>query len=148
MFSERRVFWVVALVAMSLALFGCSEATESSESSGDPAASLEEVTAPNGEELERVILTEEAVKRLGIRMTPVAEQAGTRVVPYAAVVYDPNGSTWVYIRPKPRSFQRYPVTIRNIDGEDAFLSAGPDTGTPVVTVGTPELYGAEQEIGA
>ena len=138
---------IAALMAAGLALFGCSEATES-ESSGDPAATLEEITAPNGTELQRVILTQDAVKRLGIRLKPVTEQAGAKVIPYSAVVYDSNGGAWVYIRPKPHAFQRSPITVRNIDGEDVFLTAGPDTGTQVVTVGTPELFGAEQEIGA
>jgi hypothetical protein len=145
--GRRRVLMLAALMAAGLALFGCSEATES-ESSGDPAATLEEITAPNGTELQRVILTQDAVKRLGIRLQAVTEQAGVKVVPYASVVYDSNGAAWVYVRARPRAFERSPITIRNIDGEDVFLSAGPDTGTQVVTVGTAELFGAEQEIGA
>jgi hypothetical protein len=148
MCGRRSVVMVAALMAMGLALFGCStEATESS-SSGDPAATLEEITAPNGTELQRVILTQDAVKRLGVRLQAVTEQAGVKVVPYSSVVYDSKGAAWVYVRPRPRAFERSPITIRNIDGEDVFLSAGPDTGTQVVTVGTAELFGAEQEIGA
>ena len=68
--------------------------------------------------------------------------------PRMAASGDIKGATWVYVRARPRVFERSPITIRNIDGEDVFLTAGPDTGTQVVTVGTPELFGAEQEIGA
>jgi len=137
---------VLAVAVVGLALFGCSEASEST-SSGDPAATLEETTAPDGTELQKVTLTADAIERLGIRLEPVTDQAGTLVVPYAAVVYDPVGGTWVYTRPGARSFLRAPVIVREIAGDDAFLFDGPAAGTRVVTVGTPELYGAEEEIG-
>jgi hypothetical protein len=71
-----------------------------------------------------------------------------RVVPYAAVIYDPEGKTWVYTEPKPLTFVRAPVSVAYIDGDLAVLSeGGPADGTAVVTVGVPELYGTELGVG-
>jgi hypothetical protein len=139
---------VAAVVVVSLALAGCADASESSDAGGDPAATLEETKAPDGTELHRITLSEGAVERVGIRLDPIVAEAGGLLVPYSAVVYDPDGTTWVYTRPKARTFLRAPVTVARIEGELAHLSAGPDAGTGVVTLGTAELYGAEQEIGA
>jgi len=66
-----------------------------------------------------------------------------KVVPYAAVIYGVNGETWVYTNPEPLVFLRQPIVISYIEGDQAFLSEGPDIGTAVVTVGVAELYGAE-----
>ncbi len=144
----RRVIRVLAVVALGIALAGCAAESSESSSEGDPAATIEEVKAPDGTELQKVTLTGRAIDRLGIRFAPVAEQAGELVVPYAAIVYDSEGGTWVYTQPGPRSFLRERVTVRAIAGDRAFLTSGPDVGTEVVTVATPELYGAEQGIGA
>jgi hypothetical protein len=106
------------------------------------------VSGPSGTKLLQVTLTNDAVKRLGLRTTGVADQAGTKVVPYSAIVYDGHGASWVYTRVHPRSYLRAPVTIESIEGETVLLAAGPDTGTPVVTVGAAELLGTEQGIGS
>ena len=66
-----------------------------------------------------------------------------RVVPYAAVYYDATGAAWVYVSAQPLTFERQRVTVERIVGEQAVLSDGPSTGTTVVTVGAPLLYGAE-----
>jgi len=138
---------IAALAAMGLALLGCSESSDPSASNAARPVTLEKVSSQNGADLHRVTLTAEAVKRLGLRTEPVADQADTLVVPYGAVVYDGHGDAWVYTRSRPRSFVRAPITIRSIDGDTALLSAGPDAGTQVVTVGASELFGAEQGIG-
>jgi hypothetical protein len=143
-----RMMPVLAVAAIGIALSGCADGSESSESSGDPAATLEETKAPDGTELHEVTLTRSAIKRLGIDFAPVSDEGGALVVPYAAVVYDPEGGTWVFVQPGPRSFLRERVIVREIKGDQAFLLDGPEPGTQVVTVATPELYGAEQEIGA
>ena len=136
---------LAAIMAAGLALFGCSESSESS--SGGHAARLEKGTVSNGVQLQRVILTKDAVKRLGLRSAPVTEQAGVKVVPYSSVVYDGHGDAWVYVTSGPHAFERAPITIRDVAGESVFLTAGPDTGTHVVTIGASELFGAEQGVG-
>ena len=63
------------------------------------------------------------------------------VIPYDAVLYAADGSTFTYTSPKPHVFVRAPISVRNIRGDRAVLSAGPPAGTPVVTVGSQELFG-------
>jgi hypothetical protein len=145
--TSSRARWLIALLALtSLAPVGCAESASGGEDGGDAAATIQEV---DGTDLARVTLAPGAAERLGLEMGAVrAVPGGGTAVPYAAVVYDPNGKTWVYTSPKDRTFVRGPITVTNISGEEAFLSSGPEVGTEVVTVGTAELYGAEQEIGA
>jgi hypothetical protein len=70
-----------------------------------------------------------------------------KVIPYAAVLYDLQGETWVYTRPEPLVYVRAPVIVDYIDGDVAVLSEGPPAGTQVVTAGASELFGAESGIG-
>ncbi len=68
-----------------------------------------------------------------------------KTVPYTAVIYGLKGETWVYVNTAPLVYVRQPVEIDFIDEDSAVLKAGqgPAAGTPVVTVGVEELYGAE-----
>ena len=93
-----------------------------------------------GSDFQRVILTEKASQRLDIQTAPIG--AGN-VIPYAAVLYGLNGETWTYTNPEPLVFVRQSIVIDHIEGDSAFLSEGPDTGTAVVIIGVAELYGAE-----
>ena len=92
-----------------------------------------------GSDFQRVILTEKAAQRLDIQTTTV----GGNVIPYAAVLYGLDGETWAYTNPEPLVFVRQSIVIDRIEGDSAFLSEGPDTGTAVVIIGVAELYGAE-----
>lgn len=140
----RKRWLAVVVVAGGVALAGCAEATSSDESGGEEPATIEDV---KGSDVERVVLTKRAAERLGVEMAEVSREASAGVVPYASVVYDPNGDTWVYTSPKPLTFERTAITVDDIDGDRAVLSAGPPAGTEVVTVGTAELYGVEEEVG-
>jgi hypothetical protein len=140
---------MLLLIIAALQLTACAQTAASSASKeGEGPAKVEPVAGTN---LSRVILTAEAAKRLGIqtasvRDTQVRDQQ-RKVVPYAAVLYDLHGETWVYTNPSPLTFVRNRVSIDNIDGDLAVLSQGPPSGTAVVTVGVPELYGTEFEGG-
>jgi hypothetical protein len=92
-----------------------------------------------GSDFQRVILTEKAAQRLDIQTASV----NGNVIPYAAVLYGLNGETWTYTNPEPLVFVRQSIVIDRIEGDSAFLSEGPDTGTAVVIIGVAELYGAE-----
>jgi hypothetical protein len=70
-----------------------------------------------------------------------------KVIPYAAVLYDAKGNTWVYTNPEPLVFVRQSIQIDTIVGDDVFLGDGPPVGTAVVTVGGAELYGTEFGVG-
>ncbi|HET9912355.1 MAG TPA: hypothetical protein VFQ13_10725 [Anaerolineales bacterium] len=86
-----------------------------------------------------MILTEKAAERLGIETITASSDR----VPYAAVIYDTEGNTWVYTSPEPLTFVRALVKIEYIEGDTAVLAESLDTGLTVVTVGVSELYGTE-----
>jgi hypothetical protein len=143
---ENRRWLAVVLVAGAVLLGGCAD-TASSESEGDPAATVEEV---QGSDIPKITVTDLGVKRLQLTTAPVATGTnGTALqVPYAAVVYDTDGAAWVYTTPAKNAFLRSKVTISSIVGAVATLSSGPPAGTQVVTVGTAELLGVEAGLGA
>jgi hypothetical protein len=64
-------------------------------------------------------------------------------VPYSAVYYDAKGVPWVYVNSAPLVYQRERIAVRQVVGNQAILSEGPEVGTPVVTVGAALLYGSE-----
>ena len=104
-----------------------------------------------GSQIPQLQLTERAVQRLGlvtqpVRQTGTAGHAAREIIPYSAVVYDTDGSTWTYVNTAARTYERKPITVTEIDGDVAQLSAGPPAGTPVVTVGAAELLGTEYNI--
>jgi multidrug efflux pump subunit AcrA (membrane-fusion protein) len=68
------------------------------------------------------------------------------VVPYAALIYDPEGKTYVYTSPKPLEYLREEVKVDRIEGDRVLVSRGPPAGTEVVTVGAAEVYGTELEV--
>lgn len=144
--------WMVAvlIIAAALTLTACgTQSTQTAEgSSSDPPARVERIA---GTDFSRVILTAQAANRLGIQTAPVqdAQVQGKprKVVPYAAVFYDLNGKTWVYTNPGPLTFVRASISVDSIDGDLAVLSEAPPSGTQVVIVGAPELYGTEFGVG-
>ena len=142
--KQRRTRWmVVGLVATGLALSGCAEKSKSEASEDGPV----KLVTVKGSDNPQVVLTARAAERIGIETAAIKEEGGAKVAPYASVVYDSSGAAWASTRPKPLTFVRTPITVESITGETALLSAGPDSGTKVVTVGTAELFGSEQEIG-
>jgi hypothetical protein len=133
--------WVVlVLILAALAASACQDTSEEAAASKNEPAKVEPVA---GTDLNRIILTAEAAERLDIQTVPVRTVEGETVVPYSAVVYEPDGETWTYTRPEALTFVRHSITIDRIAGDEAFLSAGPEPGTEVVTVGVAELYGTE-----
>ncbi|HZA27941.1 MAG TPA: hypothetical protein VE915_09955 [Actinomycetota bacterium] len=140
----NRRLWVAAFpLIAALLLSSCGEPV-SDEHIIDEPATLEEV---EGTELTRVTLTQRAAERLDIQTAPVEALENRLVVPFSAVLVDPEGVFWVYTSPEPLVFLRHEISIVHEEGDQTFLSAGPPVGTAVVTVGVPELYGAETEIG-
>ncbi|MDN5853018.1 MAG: hypothetical protein L0K86_09255, partial [Actinomycetia bacterium] len=63
------------------------------------------------------------------------------------LLYQPDGATFVYISPGPRTYVREANTDKEIDGDPVLLTAGPAHWTEVVTTGAAELWGTEFKIG-
>jgi hypothetical protein len=76
----------------------------------------------------------------------VRRVGGRTAVPHAALLYAPDGATYVYVATGERSFLRRPVTVDRVDGRWAIVSRGPAVGSAVVTTGAAQVYGAELEI--
>jgi hypothetical protein len=126
-----------------LAVAGCADLEESAESGYQPAV-VEEV---DGADVKQVSFVPDAARRVSLRTAAVQpSRDGRSVVPYAALVYDPEGSVWVYTVPERLTFIRVPVTVDRITGNRASLTSGPTVGTRVVTRGAAEVYGAELDI--
>ena len=134
--------WTILVVIIAGLLSAC--APEAKKAEFIPPSSLEPI---EGSDIQRVILTEKAVERLDIQTSAIRDEqvngSKRKVVPYAAVIYDLEGNTWVYTNPASLSFVRESITIDFIEGDRAVLVNGPSSGTEVVTVGVAELYGAE-----
>jgi hypothetical protein len=128
----------LAVTLAAPALAGCTE-VESETASGYEPSKLANA---------RVTFTPEAARRIGLR-TGVVRRSGREVaVPYAALLYGPDGSTYVYESPKPLRYVRERVRVGRVDGDRVVLTRGPAAGTRVVTVGTAEVYGTELEVPA
>ncbi len=158
---NHRGFTAVLAACAALGLAACSTVsgnTVQSKKADEKPAVVERV---EGSQVSRVTLTEQAAKRLDIKTTPVQEKAVTptrpvagvnsavvrKVIPYAAVLYDPKGGTWTYTSPKALTYLRHVITIVFIEGDLAVLADGPAVGTEVVRVGAIELFGAELGVG-
>jgi hypothetical protein len=127
-------YWILLVLILASLLSACAPKT-SSTTKVDP-VKLEPI---EGTDFKRVILTAKAAQRLNVQTAEVNGEAS----PYAAVIYDTEGKTWVYTNPAPLTFVRALIVIDRIEGEQAILSQGLDLGTSVVTLGVSELYGAE-----
>ena len=127
-------YWILLVLILAGLLSACAPQT-SSTTKANP-VKLEPI---EGTEFKRVILTDKAAQRLNIQVAEVSGDA----IPYAAVIYDTEGNTWVYTNPAPLTFVRAPIVVDRIEGDQAVLSQGLDSGTSVVTLGVSELYGAE-----
>ncbi len=81
-------------------------------------------------------------QRIGVTL-PLTVEAESLVVPWAAVLYDIHGTTWVYEKTAKTVFRRRRVLVRYTTDDLAVLAAGPKVGTEVVVDGAAELFGTE-----
>jgi hypothetical protein len=132
----------------ALFLTGCAAASAGQ----DPPPAV--VKSIPGSAVKQLRLTGQAIHRLGIvtaavraAQTAVDGRRGTyKLIPYSAVVYDNDGSTWAFVNTAARTYIRQRITVGAIQGVTAVLTAGPAAGAAVVTVGAPELLGTEYNI--
>jgi hypothetical protein len=132
------------LVAAGLGLSGCAAAQGAATTN----AAEEPATLQEGEDGAPGIvkLSEAAEKRLAIKTAPVSVSGPAVTVPYSAVVYEPDGSSWAYVQTEPLTYQREQIAIGTITGDQATLTSGPAAGALVVTQGAAELVGVETGI--
>ena len=144
--SLRRLPVAAAFCAALLfSLPACAQHSAEAEKATEAPATVEK-NATTG--IARITLSQRAIERLELRTEPVAQGPGAGLsIPYAALLYQADGKTWVYTNPEPRVYQREPLTVIKVEAGVITASAGPAVGTQVVTVGGPELFGAEFNTG-
>jgi hypothetical protein len=135
---------VAVLLAVAVYLGLSGGATDPAGASEAAPAVVEQV---EGSDVARLTLTADAIRRLDLRTVPAQKVTVNgrqrTAVPYAAVIYDAEGETWVYTSPKRRTFMRQHITVDRIDGSRVLLASGPALGMQVATAGAQELWGAE-----
>jgi hypothetical protein len=139
---------LASLAVAALFLAGCAAASAHED---PPPAVVKDIP---GSAVKQLQLTDQAIHRLGITTAAVRAgqaavdgQRGTyKLIPYSAVIYDNDGSTWAFVNTSPRTFIRQRITVGAIQGSTAVLAAGPAPGAAVVTLGAPELLGTEYDI--
>jgi hypothetical protein len=129
----------VLLTSAGLATAGCVQA-QGADSAAVKVASVE--VAPDGGP-GIVTISDAAEKRLDLQTAEVTQGGSGLVIPYAAVIYEADGSSWAYVKTEPRTYQRSAIAIDSITGDQVTLTSGPPAGTEVVTVGAAELVGVE-----
>ena len=135
---------VVAASAACLAVSCASTLAAELAAKSKPA----QVEATDDAQIKKVTLTLKAAERLGILIDEVrVDPSGRRIVPYASVLYDLTGKTWVYISADPLIFVRGVVVIDTIKGDNVYLSEGPPAGTKVLAAGVPQVFGTEVKVG-
>jgi hypothetical protein len=142
--------WLAAaLFVVGVPLAGCTQHAPEAPHVEHPV----EVRKIEGQDINRVTMTEKALERIGLQTGAVREQqvsrfdSPQRVVPQSALIYDPRGGTWVYTSPEPRTFIKHKVGVVYVENGWAVLNEGPPTGTVIVTMAAAEVYGADSGVG-
>ena len=89
-----------ALIGLGLAAFllaACSQGGVAGIVSEDPPVKVEKNEATG---LSQLTLSAKAAERLGIATGAVSAAGAGTAIPYAALVYDKTGKTWVYTNPQ------------------------------------------------
>ncbi len=128
--------------ALLFSLPACAQPAAVAQSASEAPATVEK-NATTG--IARITLSQRAIERLELQTDTVKPGPGGAgfMFPYAALLYDAQGKTWVYINAEPRVFERQSVTVTKVEAGTVTASVGPAVGTPVVTVAGAELFGAE-----
>jgi hypothetical protein len=138
---SRRLAAGLAVLASGLVLGACSE-VESNLRENQPYT----VEGPEDADIKRVKMEDATAALLPVELASVRREGGRKVVPHNAVIYNPDGGSFVYTKPKAETYIRAPIDIVRVTGNDAVLSKGPPAGTKIVTTGSAELLATEYEI--
>jgi hypothetical protein len=135
---------LIVIIMMLLALAGCGTATATGPQ--QPVAQIERA-GPHG--VPSVVLSPLGAQRIGVqiaRAAPAGGHPGQAVVPYSALLYEPDGTTVIYTVTGWLTYTRVTVSVASIqDGQVDLTGLGP--GTAVVTVGGEELLGVQDGVG-
>jgi hypothetical protein len=132
-----------AAVAATAGLAGC--ASPASSAAYSPTS---ELVAPPPTATPNVVLTPLGAQRIGLETVPVsAGPGGAATFPYAALLYEPNGQTAVYVATGTLTYTRHFVKVDAITGGQVTVTSGVTPGERVVTDGAEELLGVQNGVG-
>jgi multidrug efflux pump subunit AcrA (membrane-fusion protein) len=100
-----------------------------------------------------VVLTPLGARRLGLQTATAVSSVSSGgsgsmvVIPYSALLYQPDGTSTVYVVTGVRTYTRRTVVVSTINGNQVVLSGGIPAGTKVVTIGSVELQGVQDGVG-
>jgi hypothetical protein len=163
MLSAKRPL-AVTVVLLGVTLAGCGSAGTPSSIPASGRLVGASATSPG-----RVVLSALGAQRIGIRAVaaravptppttvksnvaaglkhtikiPGAKPSAAVTIPYSAVIYDSSGATYAFTNTAPLTYVEVPITVQQVSGNLAYLSAGPKPGAHVVSVGAEELYGVQ-----
>jgi hypothetical protein len=139
----RAALLIAAAATAMAALAGCASTVTSSEPS--PPASLQPV---NGSSVPNVVLTPVGAQRIGVQTAAVQPGGGGEATfPYAALLYEANGTTAVYVANGKLTYTRHLVQVDTITGTQVSVKSGVTPGMQVVTAGAEELLGVQNGVG-
>jgi hypothetical protein len=139
--TARLVASGLVVLAAGLTVSACSE-VESNVREVYPYG----VKPIKGSDVQRVTMTDETAALLPVETTTVRREGKRKVVPHDALIYNPDGGSFVYTKPEAQTYVRAPVKVVRVDGGEAVLSDGPPAATTIVTTGSAELLATEYEI--
>lgn len=110
--------------------------------SAPPSADPASATADLYYELDNAAGALRPGQKVGVTLAMKVEEE-CLVVPWASVLHDVHGGTWVYENTAEHVYTRRAVLVREVVGTLAALERGPAPGTKIVTTGASELFGTE-----
>jgi hypothetical protein len=131
----------LAVLAAGLMVSACSE-VESNVRESYPY----EVKPIKGRDVQRVRMEDKTAALLPVETTAVGRAGKRKVVPHEALIYNPDGDSFVYTKPAAETYVRAPVKVVRVENDEAVLSDGPPADTTIVTTGAAELLATEYEI--
>jgi len=138
--GRRGAAALAGVLVAGFALTGCTGQSSEAISYEEP-VHLEHT---EDSDVARLTVTDQAAERLGLETAEVEDAgSGQLRIPYTALLYMADGSTWVYASTEELVFMREPVTVVRVEGDSVLLSGGPAPGTEVAVTGAAELFGSE-----
>jgi|SRR5215472_10965028 len=132
------------LAAVALAgLAGCGSAP-SGTAPQVPPARMERI---GHSQTPSVVLTPLGARRIGIETAQAVADGPLIVIPYSALLYEPDGQTAVYVKVSALVYTRRFVTVSTVNGNKVMLTGGLQSGTEVVSRGGEELLGVQNGVG-
>lgn len=133
-----------AAALVILAVTGLAACNSAAGGRHVPAARMERI---GPDKTPSAVLSPAGAQRLGLQAATARRVGSLTVVPYAALLYQPDGQTVVYAVTGPLTYTRQPVVVSKIAGDRVYLSRGLAPGRRVVTAGAEELLGVQDGVG-